>query len=91
MLSSTFWHVLGESILLVGLGQTIAFCEGKMLCLKALLPKVNLFLAKALFQKAALLDWSVPGLSTISSMRACYAAGPGQVSCMRLPSPVKQM
>ena len=70
MLSSTFWHVSGESILLVALGQTIAFCEAKMLCLKAnlirakaLLPKVNLLLAKALLQKAALLDWSAPGLN----------------------------
>ena len=61
--------LLGESILLVALGQTIAFCEAKMLCLKAsllrakaLLPKVNLLLAKALLQKAALLDWSAPGL-----------------------------
>ena len=27
MLSSTFWHVLGENILLVALGQTIAFCD----------------------------------------------------------------
>ena len=72
MLSSTFWHVLGESILLVALGQTIAFCEAKILCLKAnllrakaLLQKVNLLLAKALLQKAALLDWSAPGLSII--------------------------
>ena len=63
ILSSAFWHVLGESILLVALGQTIDFCEAKMLCLKAnllrakaLLPKVNLLLAKALLQKAALLD-----------------------------------
>ena len=70
MLSSTFWHVLTESILLVALGQAIAFCETKMLCLKAnllrakaLLPKVNLLLANALLQKAALLDWSAPGLS----------------------------
>ena len=70
MLSNTFWHVLAESILLVALGQTIAFCEAKMLCLKAnqlrakaLLPKVNLLLAKALLQKAALLDWCAPGLN----------------------------
>ena len=56
--------------MLVALGQTIAFCEAKMLCLKAnllrakaLLPEVNLLLAKALLQKAALLDWSAPGLS----------------------------
>ena len=69
MLSSTFWDGLAESILLVALGQTIAFCEAKMLCLKAnllrakaLLPKVNLLLSKALLQKAALLDWSAPGL-----------------------------
>ena len=69
MLSSTFWHVLAESISLVALGQTVAFCEAKKLRLKAnllrekeLLPKVNLLLAKALLQKAALLDWSVPGL-----------------------------
>ena len=40
-----------------------------MLCLKAnlllakiLFPKVNFLLAKALLQKAALLDWSAPGL-----------------------------
>ena len=46
MLSSTFWHVLGESILLVALGQTIAFCEAKMLCLKA-----DLLRAKALLSK----------------------------------------
>ena len=70
MLSSTFWHVLPESILVVALGQTIAFCEAKMLCLKAnllrakaLLSKVNLLLAKAPLQKAALLDWSAAGLS----------------------------
>ena len=70
MLSSTFWHVLAESILLVALGQTIAFREAQMLYLKAnllraktLLPKVNLLLAKALLQKAALLDWSAPGLT----------------------------
>ena len=69
MLSSTFSHVLAENILLVELGQTIAFCEAKILCLKAnllgakvLFPKVNLLLAKALLQKAALLDWSAPGL-----------------------------
>ena len=69
MLSSTFWHVLAESILLVAFGQTIALCEAWMLCLKAnllrvkaLLPIVNLLLAKALLQKAALLDWSAPGL-----------------------------
>ena len=60
MLSSTFWHVLAENILLVALGQTIAICEAKMLCLKA-----NLLGAKALFQKAALLDWSAPGLIRI--------------------------
>ena len=55
--------------MLIALGQTIAFSEAKMLCLKAnllrakaLLPKVNLLLAKVLLQKAALLDWSVPGL-----------------------------
>ena len=29
-----FEHVLGESILPVALGQTIAFCEAKMLCLR---------------------------------------------------------
>ena len=58
MLSRTFWKVLEESILLVALGQTIAFCEEKMLCLKA-----NLLRAKALLQKAALLDWSAPGLN----------------------------
>ena len=58
MLSSTFWHVLAESILLFALGQIIAFSEAKMLCLKAnlllakaLLPKVNLLIAKALLQK----------------------------------------
>ena len=55
--------------MLFALGQTIAFCEVKMLCLKANLlgakacfPKDNLLLAKALLQKAALLDWSAPGL-----------------------------
>ena len=70
MLWSTFWHVLAKSILLVALGQTIAFGEEKMLRLKAnllrakaLLPKVNLLLAKALLQKPALLDWSAPDLS----------------------------
>ena len=57
MLLITFWHVLAESILLVALGQTIAFCEAKMLCLKA-----NLLRAKAFLQKAALLDGSAPGL-----------------------------
>ena len=73
MLSSTFWQVLGENILLVAHGQTIAFCEVKMLCLeanllraKALLLKVNLLLAKALLQKAALLDWSAPGLRVLN-------------------------
>ena len=67
---NAFEHILAESILLVALGQTIAFCEAKMFCLKAnllqakaLLPKVNLLLAKALLQKAALLDWCVPGLN----------------------------
>ena len=30
---NAFEHVLGESILLIALGQTIAFCEAKMLCL----------------------------------------------------------
>ena len=67
---NAFDHVLAENNLLVALGQTIAFCEAKMLCLKAnlfrvkaLLPKVNLLLAKALLKKAALLDWSAPGLS----------------------------
>ena len=76
MLSSTIWHVLGESILFVALGQTIGFCEAKMLCLeanllrtKALLPKVNLLLAKALLQKAALLDWSAPGLRVFRNFR----------------------
>ena len=66
---NAFEHVLAESILLVALGQTIAFGEAKMVRLKAnllrekaLLPKVNLFLAKALLQKATLLDWSAPGL-----------------------------
>ena len=60
---NAFEHVLAESILLVALGQTIAFCEAKLLFLKAsllrekaLLPKVNFLLAKALLQKAALLD-----------------------------------
>ena len=74
MLSSTFWHVLAKSILFVAFGQTIAFSEAKMLCLKAivlrakaLLPKVNLLLAKALLQKAALLDWSAPGLTMSSA------------------------
>ena len=62
MLLSTFWHVLAENILLVALGQTIAFCEANLLGAKALFPKVNLLLAKALLQKAALLDWSAPGL-----------------------------
>ena len=57
MLSSTFWHVLAESIFLVALGQSIAFCDAKMLCLKT-----NLLRAKALLPKAALLDWSAPGL-----------------------------
>ena len=70
---NAFEHVLallGESILLVALGKTIAFCEATMLCLKAnllrakaLLPKVNLLLANALLHKAALLDWSAPGLT----------------------------
>ena len=70
----TFWHVLAESILLVALGQTIAFYEAKILRLKAnllrekaLLPKVNLLLAKALLQKAALLDWCAPGLRVTHS------------------------
>ena len=69
MFSSTFWHVLAENILLVELGQTIAFYEAKMLCLKgnllrvkAIFPKVNLLLEKALLRKAALLDWSAPVL-----------------------------
>ena len=49
----------------------ITFGEAKMLCLKGnllrakgLLPKLNLLLANALLQKAALLDWSAPGLRT---------------------------
>ena len=53
-------HVLAQRILLVALGQTIVFCEAKMLCLKAnllrakaLLPKVNLLVAKALLQKSS--------------------------------------
>ena len=67
--------------MLVAFGQTIAFCEAKMLCLKAnllrtkaLLPKVNLLLAKALLRKAALLDWSAPGLSVSRRLatRLCY-------------------
>ena len=73
MLSSTFWHVLAGSILLVALGQTIAFGEAKKLRLKAnllrakaFLPKVNLLLAKALLQKAALLDRSAPGLKALN-------------------------
>ena len=73
MLSSTFWHVLAENISLVALRQTIAFCEANLLCLKAnllgakaLYPKVNLLLAKALLQEAAFLDWSAPGLTAIS-------------------------
>ena len=77
MRSRTFWHVLAENILLVALGQTIALCEAKMLCLKAnllrakaLFPKVYLLLAKALLQKAALLDWSAPGLSKLSEVRS---------------------
>ena len=76
MLSSTFRHILAESILLIALGQTIAFCETKMLCLKAnllrakaLLPKVNLLLEKALLHKAALLDWSAPGLRMCKQCR----------------------
>ena len=58
---NAFEHVLAcfsRKLLLVALGQTVAFCEAKMLCLKAnllgakvLLPKVNLLLAKALLQK----------------------------------------
>ena len=56
---NAFEHVLAESILLVALGQTIAFCEAKMLYLKA-----NLLQAKALLQKA-LLDWSASGLRII--------------------------
>ena len=71
MLSSTFWDVLAANSLLIALGQTIAFCEAKLLCLKAnllrakaLLPKVNLLLAKVLLQKAALLDWSAPTLTS---------------------------
>ena len=66
---NAFEHVLGERILLVALDQTIAFCEAKVLCVKANLlrakaplPKVNLLLAKALLQTTALLDWSAPGL-----------------------------
>ena len=68
---NAFEHVLAESILLAALGQTNAFCEAKMLYLKAnllrakaILPKVNVLLAKALLQKAALLDWSAPGLKS---------------------------
>ena len=71
---NAFEHVLAENILLVALGQTIAFCVANMLCLKAnllgakaLFSKVNLVLAKALLQKAALLDWSAPGLRLQSS------------------------
>ena len=73
--NNAFEHVSAESILLVALGQTIAFCEAKMLCLKtnllpvkAILPKVNLLLAKALLQKAALLDWSAPSLSELKRL-----------------------
>ena len=76
-----FWHVLAESILLVALGQTIAFCEAKMLCVKAnlllakaLLPKVNFLLAKALLQKAALLDWSAPGLRSLKHCKRSFEA-----------------
>ena len=79
-IKNAFEHVLAESILLAALGQTIAFCETKMLCLKAnllrakaLLPKVNLLLAEALLQKAALLDWCAPGLSVMGG-------SPGDVS-----------
>ena len=67
MLSNTFWHVLAESILLVALGQTIAFCEAKLLCLKE-----NLLRAKALLQKAALLDWSAPGLRVTGTIVKHY-------------------
>ena len=59
--------------MLVALGQTIALCGAKMICLKtnllrakALLPEVNLLSAKALLQKTALLDWSAPGLKEFS-------------------------
>ena len=81
---NAFDHVLARfrrKHLLVALGQTIAFCEAKILCLKAnllrvkaLLPKVNLLLAKTLLQKSALLDWSAPGLkvklSPLQTMKA---------------------
>ena len=70
---NAFEHVLArlaESILFVALGQTIAFYEAKMLCLKenlllaeALVPKVNSLLAKTILQKAALLVWSALGLA----------------------------
>ena len=39
---------------------------------KALLPKVNLLLAKVLLQIAALLDWSAPGLSRVFRAYCVY-------------------
>ena len=70
VLAENILHILAENILLVAVGQTTAFCEANMLCLKAnllrakaLFPKVNLLLAKVLLQKAALLDWSAPSLT----------------------------
>ena len=64
---NAFERVLAENILLVALGQTIALCVANLLGAKALFPKGNLLLAKAFLQKAALLDWSAPGLTKEST------------------------
>ena len=64
---NAFEHVLAESILLVALGQTIAFCEAKMFFLS----KSKSASSKCAFAKAALLDWSAPGLRNKEKMHPC--------------------
>ena len=61
MLLSTFWHVLAESILLIARAKNVIDW-----CVPVIsLTKESTFehvLTKALLPKAALLDWSAPGL-----------------------------
>ena len=73
MLSSTFWHIFAENILLVARAKRARkyFC----FLLDWSAPFISLtkestfehVLAKALLPKAALLDWSAPGLRYVTA------------------------
>ena len=82
MFSSTFWHVLAENILLVELGQTIAFYEAKMLCLKGNLPHRSLRYHNGMVSTAVkpfcLKYWDFSWL-LYTAMCLCYC----RYSCLR--------